>query len=304
MWKHQATGSSKTKFANPLRASRSSPNGIAAILIMVSLFTLSISAGWAWEGDGSSTISVTRPTARITSVDYPSQIVPGSYAEITVRVRNDGGEANWQTISISFPQNPKDISIVSHDLNLAKIYWSGEEVWAGYGTKKVRLVYPSAEGSKGPWPGGETHYVKVKVKPESTGEFTFYVKSVAGRQPDGRAVSWDPASDRKDQQDEYVYVYTISVRVNTPTIGSFKVTLDSGTSTEVDVSVSNSNPVTIKVTAFAVTDWGGFRGSVTAVNLPLDIAASSVGYVRVRISANSDCPYGTYTIRFKLSGTP
>ena len=154
----------------------------------------------------------TQPSPKIINVTYPSEITIGEWATIKVRATNEGEEANWQTISISFPQNPKKVKIVSSDLDSSEVFWPGEEIWCGYGSYKCKLKYPVAEGSSGNWQYGEEEYLEVKVKPESTGSFKFYVKSVAGRQPDGKCYSWDPKSGTKDQQDEYVKVYTINVR--------------------------------------------------------------------------------------------
>jgi hypothetical protein len=152
------------------------------------------------------------PIAKIDEVQYPSQISLGSYVRITIRVRNSGGEASWQTISVSFPKNPADVTIDSHDLSGADVYRAGFNAGAGYGAYTVNLRYVLAEGNRGPWPGGRTGYLTVRVKPQEPGPFTFYVKSVAARQPDGKVVSWDPRSGTKDQQDEYVQSHFVDVK--------------------------------------------------------------------------------------------
>jgi len=102
----------------------------------------------------------TKPSPKITKVNHPSSITLGEWAEIYVKVKNEGEEANWQTIAVSFPQNPKygNIKIVKHDLDSAKVFKVGEEVWAGYGTKKVKLKYPLVEGSSSPWKKWEDEY--------------------------------------------------------------------------------------------------------------------------------------------------
>jgi len=156
---------------------------------------------------------VSSPQPKVVTVDYPSEIEIGSWAEIYVKVKNEGEVSYWQTVHISFPDitDTSNIKIVDTDIDGARIYKPGEEVWCNYGEGKCILKYPMVEGAPGCWQNGEIHYLKVKVKPERSGEFKFYVKSVAGRVPDGECVAWDPTSGTKDQQNEYVYVYTINV---------------------------------------------------------------------------------------------
>jgi len=153
------------------------------------------------------------PIPKVVDVQFfPSEVKLGSYAEITVEVKNDGSSASWQTIAVSFPQNPADISIVGHNLSSADIYLPGYIGWRDYGTAEdCKFEYPLVEGVKSYWSSGETCYLKIKVKPETVGEFEFYVKSVAGRQSDGECISWDPATGEKDQQGEYVYKESINV---------------------------------------------------------------------------------------------
>ncbi|MFC2014202.1 Ser-Thr-rich GPI-anchored membrane family protein, partial [Chloroflexota bacterium] len=160
--------------------------------------------------------SLTNPDPRILSVDYPASISLGDYATIKVMATNNEEEANWQTIAISFPKNPSDVSITAYDLDSSDIYWPGEELPEGYGAGQIPLIYPLAEGYSGPWPNGEDEYLEVRVKPESEGTFTFYVKSCAGRQPDGVCSAYDPSSGTKDQQNEYVQQYSIQVGGGAP----------------------------------------------------------------------------------------
>lgn len=153
------------------------------------------------------------PSPKVIDIQVsPEEVHPGDYAEITVEVKNDGGTADWQTITVSFPQNPSDISIIGHNLTDADVFPQGYIAWRDYGTSQDReLTYPLAEGYRAPWPAGDVGYLTIKVKPEVRGEFKFYVKSVAGRQPDGECVSWDPALGERDQQGEFVYEGTIRV---------------------------------------------------------------------------------------------
>jgi len=157
--------------------------------------------------------ATTNPAPKVMDIHVsPSEVYLGDHAEITVEVRNNGVTAEWLTIAVSFPQNPNDVSIIEHDLSNAEVYSPGYIGWRDYGTAlDYEFIYPLAEGCKSPWPGGESGHLIVRVKPEITGEFKFYVKSVAGRQPDGKCVSWKPLSGARDQQGEFVYERIIRV---------------------------------------------------------------------------------------------
>jgi hypothetical protein len=88
-----------------------------------------------------------------------------------------------------------------------------------------------------------------------------------------------------------------------PIVGSFSVTIPQMGSGSPSISVYNPNTISITVTDFDVLDKGGFNGDITDTNLPLDIAAGSTGYVQLSV-IDKGSSEGTYTIRFKLSGTP
>jgi len=89
-----------------------------------------------------------------------------------------------------------------------------------------------------------------------------------------------------------------------PTIGSFSVTVPSQGSGTATISVSNPNTIPIKVTGFQLIDKGGFIGDIVlATNLPLEIAAGQTGNIQLSV-VDKGSSASTYTIRFKLSGTP
>ncbi len=153
------------------------------------------------------------PVTAITEVKYPDEITVNQWATILVKVVNHADEAKWQTISVSFPQgiDTNDIEILEYNLDNACIYDNGTSMRGGYGTKTIQLQYPVVEGVSSPWENNTERYMQLRVKPQSAGLIDFYVKSVAGRQPEGLVASWDPVSGVKDQQDEFVKVYTFNV---------------------------------------------------------------------------------------------
>jgi len=156
-----------------------------------------------------------RPHAqpKIISVTFDKTDVNyGDWVTVTVKARNDGNKADEMYISVSLPDNPPidNIQMVSHDLQDAYILPVEAEVWGNYGTTyPMVLQYPLVEGFKENWERGETKTLQFKVKPQNTGTFRFFVKTTA--QVNGEW-SYDPQSGTKDQQNEYVYVYTAVVR--------------------------------------------------------------------------------------------
>lgn len=101
--------------------------------------------------------------------------------------------------------------------------------------------------------------------------------------------------------------FTLSVyktEVTSVGVGTFSITLKPGETKITTIEIHNPNSIQISVADFQVTDYGGFQGSIIATNLPLNINPGGVEEVILSVSANPDCPPGTYTIRFDVSGTP
>ena len=170
------------------------------------------------------------PVAKISRVDInpPSKVaVVGSEIEITIFAKNDGGQAIEQDVQVAFPQGAESISVTDESRGMShKIVWPGQEqVSASYGTGRISPKYPLVCGWVGWWQGGAEYFLKVRVKPRSTGIFNCEVKTVAMVGSDYKCVSWDPASGEKDQQFEYVQVHGIQV-VPKPTTGSIQLTVN------------------------------------------------------------------------------
>lgn len=250
-------------------------------------------------------VDTAHPAPRIYSVEFDKEsITPGDWVTLTVKAINNGGTAEWQTIHIGLPFNPStsDIQIVSSDLSnpYPKIYPPGTVLPASYGAYSVTSKYVMVEGAASPWPSGAIRYITIKVKFPDTSTCAFDIKSVAkkGDRP-------DPNSGMIDQQDEYVKPYLI--------LRKFTVSVRLGESKIVEIPIINhARTVTarvtqpsIVVTSFIVTDNGGFKGTITATNLNLNIPAGSTGLLKVNVAPSADCPENTsYTIKYKVSGTP
>ncbi|MQY77579.1 MAG: T9SS type A sorting domain-containing protein [Bacteroidetes bacterium] len=238
------------------------------------------------------------PAPKLLSVRCHNDTVNlGDYAVITVEATNKGGEANWQTIAVSFPDNPEDVQIVDHNMDGARVWKPGEEVWADYGGYKIRLEYPLLEGARYSWLKDEKHLIQARVKPESAGDFTFYVKSVAGRQPDGECASWDPESGTiEDQQHEYVYFYT-SLSIQTPSLISPQnnTTIHTTTPTFVWSNVSNADYYGLYISeppygpSNLVFDSEEYYGAIygNSLTLPNEILTNGITYYWNMRSHNS-----------------
>ncbi len=154
------------------------------------------------------------PFPQITLNSYPSNITLGQKAIIMISGKNNGGNSPEAYFSVSFPDNPNNVRIVSSNAPNYNIYKKGMPEWGGYGEAQFKLEYPHAEGWAIPWPSGIEYSLTVEVIPEKIGTFYFFVKMTA--KDSGLLMSkWlsDPSSsDIKDQQNEYIRVYSINVQ--------------------------------------------------------------------------------------------
>ncbi|WP_340099035.1 PKD domain-containing protein [Salinibaculum salinum] len=154
------------------------------------------------------------PTPEITSVSLPESATVGEPMELTVEVTNNGVDAPFQSLAVSFPDaaTARDVSIKSTDFEnqeYSTVVAPGEDLGAVYGTDEVTASYPLAEVG-GRWAEGETKTMTLEVTPKRSGEFTINVKSVA--QDGGWTAAPRLNSDAPtDQQSEHVKQYTVSV---------------------------------------------------------------------------------------------
>lgn len=274
-------------------------------LVVSDIFTASNS----WEGYGEGTITVSAALApRIWLVGFSeASISPGNWVTMEVRATNDGDEAYEQTMHIGLPFNPpqSDVKIRSTNLDNVTIYPAGSSLKAGYGQYQITSKYLIVHGYHLNWKEGEERYLIIDVKFPDVDTCTFEIKSVAcAWNGTGWEWTYHPSSGMIDQQDEYVNPYLI--------LRKFQVSvLPGGTTPEISISVTNYNRYpykkmqpSITVESFSVLDYGGFKGSITATNLPLTISPGSTGTIKIKVSAASDCPFGTYSVIYEISGTP
>jgi len=175
----------------------------------VSQISSSSSSSWNIE------INILHPPGpKIKNVNKPAEIIFGEWAEIAIDIQNDGEAADWMGVTLGFPDVTDITNIETIDASLfdlgATTYDIGEMVGYGYGAGMRALTeYPLVEASELDWEGGVSKRFVIRVKPERSGSFKFYLKTVASVDED---YSYhDPESGTTDQQDEFVYTYNLNV---------------------------------------------------------------------------------------------
>jgi len=191
------------------------------------------------------------PVPSLVWTGVPESMELGEWATITIKTSNGGGTVDWQTIHCGFPDNPpiENIEILNHDLDGgAEIYPPGTELPAAYGDHTITSEYVIVEGIDGPWEKGEIHTMIVRVKPENTGTFIFYIKTVS--QAEGVTYYYPTREETitKDQQDEYVYPFSIDVQTPEPITGpKIEITISSdrdklhGNINEAEITIKAKN---------------------------------------------------------------
>jgi hypothetical protein len=160
------------------------------------------------------------PSPTIDSVVYPTIVDVDQPITIDVTVKNTGGYAAWQTISISFPsfQQVTDITILESNLPSTIISPQSGPGYYFYSTFHNYYAENYIIEGVTDWSNGAIHHLKISVMPTTSQPFVFYVKSVAAAS--NWATNWDPgiedsgSSDYQtvvDSQLEYVRSYTVEI---------------------------------------------------------------------------------------------
>lgn len=199
-----------------------------------------VRADWHWTnawlansadygGDPITGLSEEEPQPEITSRTVDETVVEGESFTVRVEARNNGADAETQTIAISFPDGPSssNIRVVDHDFNdldgpgtieggyLLVVDENGRDLGAQYGTDSINPGYTLVEVAD-EWESGESHFLELEVTVPSgqIGALDVYVKTVA------KGESWvsDPGvgdTSIVDQQGEFVYTETVTVLKDT-----------------------------------------------------------------------------------------
>jgi hypothetical protein len=156
------------------------------------------------------------PVPIITNVNISKLQVPlGRPFNITLIGSNQGNSADVQIISVAFPNltRPNDfVQVKESDFNQRPvIVKKGDELSSGYLENKIPLKskYTLIEAYNRPWHSHDIHHLLMQVKTHTLGRFVIFVKTVA--LPYTNELSHYPREGIKDQQGEFVNVYSISV---------------------------------------------------------------------------------------------
>jgi hypothetical protein len=146
----------------------------------------------------------------------------GESFDVTITSTNLGDTADFQITSVSFPNitsdirdnstNNKFVSILHHNFTQSPVFIPvGDDIGAEYTglTKTITAKYPSIEFYNSPWATNTFYETQLRVQPVSEGNFVVLVKAVA--LPHTSDLSHYPAVGIRDQQQEFVDAYYITV---------------------------------------------------------------------------------------------
>jgi hypothetical protein len=151
------------------------------------------------------------PFPKITAVemDPPTCVKEGESATITVKFKNIGGPSSIGYISVSFPHDETIID-VSGTGDKEDIYPKGSDKLWGIHGKMESSKYPLAELTEFPWGKEQEKTLIITVKPNSgSDKIVFYVRAALKNDADGSYERDPTSSDYSDQQEWYVYRYSM-----------------------------------------------------------------------------------------------
>jgi hypothetical protein len=161
-------------------------------------------------------MSTLKPVPILTNVNISKLQVPvGTPFNISFIGSNQGNSADVQIISVAFPNLTRTndfVQVKESDFNQRPlIFKKGDELSSGYSQNKIPLKskYHLIEAYNRPWHSHDIHHLLVQVKPYTVGRFVIFVKTIA--LPYTNELSHYPRGGIKDQQGEFVNVYSINV---------------------------------------------------------------------------------------------
>jgi hypothetical protein len=145
----------------------------------------------------------------------PLQVPVGNPFDISLIGSNQGNSADLQIISVAFPNLTSTdgfAQVKESDFNQRPIIVKkGDELGSGYLDNEIpiRSKYPLIEAYNRPWHSHDTHHIVIQVRPYTIGRFVIFVKTFT--LPYSNQLSHYPREGTKDQQGEFVNVYSINV---------------------------------------------------------------------------------------------
>jgi len=155
------------------------------------------------------------PAPEVLSVTYPSSIVLGDWATVSVQVRNNGGTSTDGGISLSIPSftlpgdvaNVEDAGSGTGDTPAYREFPQGSTIHNNLGSP-ITASYMLVEYGDIDWIGGEINTLQLRIQPKAIGNFTFNVRSAMGL---NNFYFGTPTSGPTDQQGWWVLQRTINV---------------------------------------------------------------------------------------------
>ncbi len=165
------------------------------------------------------------PVPEILEISCPTTLVIGQWADIAIRVNNNGLQASNGVISVSFPglTGVTDNTRVmdngsSPGLPGYQAFPRGTIIQAKGGSA-IGASYLDVEWAKRPWVAGEENWLRLRVQPKATGNFVVLVRSaMSPGATSGYTVS--PTNGPTDQQGWWVTQRLVNVQ-SAPSGGSW-----------------------------------------------------------------------------------
>lgn len=157
-----------------------------------------------------------KPIPILTKVKISALEVPvGKSFNLSLIGSNQGNSADLQIISVAFPNLTRTdgfVQVKESDFNQRPVVVKkGDELESSYleNKKPIKSNYPLIEAYNRPWHSHEIHHILLQVKPYTVGRFVIFLKTFA--LPYASELSRYPREGIKDQQGEFVNVYSINV---------------------------------------------------------------------------------------------
>ena len=162
---------------------------------------------------------VSKAVPVITNVTMSALEVPlGKSFNILVRSTNQGGTADIQIVSISFPNltsigNDDIITIKNHNfIQEPEFVEIGDDIGSKYSgrSETTTAKYPFIEFFSRPWKTDTIYQSEIEIKPHVVGKFMIFIKAVS--LPYNNEFSHYPHTGIKDHQEEFVEAYYVNVK--------------------------------------------------------------------------------------------
>ena len=145
-----------------------------------------------------------------------SEINLGESFDLDIFSKNIGDYGDIHIVSVAFPDIHKIeddvVTITTYDFTQSPQYiLPGDVIGSNYsgGLESVVSEYPSIESMSRPIRFGQTHNIEFVITPQSSGNFTIYVKSI--NIPHTNVLSHFPQTGILDHQNEHVLSFVVGV---------------------------------------------------------------------------------------------